>query len=720
LIELLGYSKSQFIEKEIWEIGFFKDIVANYDKFLELQQKEYIRYDDLPLETADGRKINVEFVSNVYPVNHHNIIQCNIRDITKRKKAEDAFRVSEEKYRHIFENVQDVFYQTDLAGIIREVSPSIKLFSEFSRDEIIGTTVSNLYYDPKDREILLDALMKNGELRDYELRFRTKNGKLKVASVNASLISDANGKSNHIDGSLRDITERKQAENELRESEESFRVLFEGSTQGILATDIETRRFLFSNPAICQIFGYSEEDFKELSIADLHPKDSLDSVMSEFESQERGEKPISFALPCLRKDGTVFYADISGASTIINGRKCTVGFFSDVTKRRQAEEELIIAKEHAEESDRLKSAFLANISHEIRTPMNGILGFAELLKEPQLTGEEQQEYISIIQKSGARMLNIINDIVSISKIESGQMKVSIIETNINEQIQIIYNFFTPEAEKKGLLLSIKNTLPADESIIKTDREKLYAVLTNLIHNAIKYTHNGSIEFGCEKKGKYLQFFVKDTGAGIYRDQMEIIFERFRQGNDLNTGYIEGTGLGLSISKAYIEMLGGKIWVESEPGKGSIFYFTLPYDAETEAKTVVENVVSADRTMNQIKKLKILIAEDDELSEMLMRMIVRKFCKEFLIARTGIEAVEVCRNNPDLDLVLMDIKMPMMNGYEASRQIRQFNKDVIIIAQTAFSLLGNRETAIEAGCNDYISKPININVLKELIKKHFLK
>ena len=212
--------------------------------------------------------------------------------------------------------------------------------------------------------------------------------------------------------------------------------------------------------------------------------------------------------------------------------------------------------------------------------------------------------------------------------------------------------------------------------------------------------------------------MKDTGEGIRQQQKGIIFERFRQGGDLITRYNEGAGLGLSIAKAYVEKLGGKIRVESEVGKGSIFYFTLPYNTETEAKTVNKDVSSGIGADNQIKNLKILIAEDDQPSEMLFIMTVKKICKVFLTAGTGLEAVESCRNNPDVDLVLMDIKMPKMDGYEATRQIRQFNKDVIIIAQTAYGFSEDREKAIEAGCNDYISKPVDITLLKELIQKYF--
>jgi|GEM_PF-417322 len=400
--------------------------------------------------------------------------------------------------------------------------------------------------------------------------------------------------------------------------------------------------------------------------------------------------------------------------------------------------ELLKAKDRAEESDRLKSAFLANMSHEIRTPMNGILGFAELLKEPDLTGEKQQAYIRIIEKSGARMLNIINDIVDISKIEAGLVNLDIKKTNINDQIEYINSFFKPEVEAKGMKLRIHKSLPAEEAFLKTDREKVYAILTNLVKNAIKFSKVGTIEVGYVLKtdigdettdqnealsltksqnGK-VEFFVKDNGIGIPKDRQKAIFERFIQADIHDKMAHQGAGLGLSITKAYIEMLGGKIWVESEEGLGSTFYFTLPYNADSMKDTSVVHIATSNED-DRPRKLKILIAEDDEVSEMLIDISVKLFCKEIFKARTGIEAVERCRENPDIDLVLMDIRMPEMGGYEATRQIRQFNKDVIIIAQTAYGLTGDSAKAIKAGCNDYISKPISKVELLALIRKYFI-
>lgn len=418
-----------------------------------------------------------------------------------------------------------------------------------------------------------------------------------------------------------------------------------------------------------------------------------------------------------------------------NGRNVVSSMAVDITDRKKNEailkeknKELYVALEKAEESDRLKSAFLANMSHEIRTPMNGILGFSSLLKEPNLSSKKQQNYIKIIESSGNRMLNIINDIIDISKIEVGLVTLNIKESSINKQIEYIYNFFKNEVEAKGLKLSFKNTLPSKKAIIKTDREKVFAILTNLVKNALKYTNEGFIEVGYNlaniEDAQFLKLFVKDTGIGIPIDKHKTIFERFIQADIEDKMALQGAGLGLAISKAYVELLGGKIWVESEEGVGSTFYFTLPYSVETEEKTSIKKTASVDgeeKMVNtEVLGIKVLIAEDDEASEIFLTIIASMFSKQINKARTGAETIEFCRNNPDIDLILMDVQIPEMNGYEATRQIRMFNKNVVIIAQTAFGLTGDRVKALEAGCNDYISKPIEKEKILALIQKYFKK
>jgi len=513
----------------------------------------------------------------------------------------------------------------------------------------------------------------------------------------------------------------KLAKEKSEENEEKFRNLFEHSPIGKSMTGIDGS--LHVNKSFCEIVGFSEKELLTKKWTEIsHPED-VQKSNEILQSLLNGEiEQALFEKRYIHKNGNIIWSDVS--TYLQRDKENKPDYFIttiiDSTERKNYEKELIAAKEKAEESDKFKSTLLTNMSHEIRTPMNGILGFAELLKEPNLTSDELQDYIQTIQISGARMLNTINSIVDISKIESGLIGIDIKQTNLNEKIEFTYKFFKPEVEIKGLQFLFKNGLPTNEAIIKTDNEKVYGILTNLVRNAIKFTFDGSIEFGYVKKGEYLEFFVKDTGVGIPQNQHEIIFERFRQGSEsYNRGY-EGSGLGLSISKSYVEMLGGRIWVESEEGLGSTFYFTIPYIAVSEEKTELINAVSAELKEVEIKKLKVLIVEDDEISYSLLSKTLQKISKEVLHVITGVQAVEACRNNPDLDLVLMDIRMPQMNGLEATQQIRQFNKDVIIIAQTAYAFAGDSEKAIVAGCNDYISKPINKTLLYELIKKHVYK
>ncbi len=517
--------------------------------------------------------------------------------------------------------------------------------------------------------------------------------------------------------------ERKKSGQALLKTQRTLTLALQISHTGSWNWDVNTNKVQWSDEMF-SIFGIDRDEGKDQDLYKLffefiHPEDT-ELVRVSSENAKNDESPLEYRI--VRKNGETRY--VSTNSLLIRDEKGNVteitGIIQDITHFKNIEFDLISAKEHAEESDRLKSAFLANMSHEIRTPMNGILGFTGLLKEPNLSGEQQQEYIKIIEKSGARMLNIINDIISISKVESGQLEVSLSATNINDQIEYIYTFFKQEVEKKGMQLFFRNPLPAGQAVIMTDREKIYAILTNLVKNAIKFTHIGMIEFGYEKKNEYLEFFVKDTGVGIRDEKKEIIFERFRQGSELLTRNYEGAGLGLSISKAFVELLGGKLWVVSEFGQGSEFYFTIPYVCETEENSLALNEQDTGTDRHRIKNLKILIAEDDENSAKLLSLACKPFAKEVLAVSTGLDAIETCRNHPDIDLVMMDVKMPEMDGYEAVSRIRKFNKNVVIIAQTAFGLSGDRVKAIKAGCNDYISKPIEKDELISLLHTYFRK
>jgi len=387
-------------------------------------------------------------------------------------------------------------------------------------------------------------------------------------------------------------------------------------------------------------------------------------------------------------------------------------------KRKKSEDELREALVKAEESDRLKSAFLANMSHEIRTPMNGIIGFAALLRESGLTSEEIQKYTDVIQISGERMLNIINNLIDISKIEAGQMKIYTTTCHVNEQLEYLKMMFVPEIEKKQLTIHTMTGLPDKESIIKTDTEKLYAILANLVKNAVKYTHEGSIEFGYEKKEDTMQFYVKDTGIGIPKDRKDAIFDRFVQADIEDRQVYEGAGLGLSISKAFVNMLGGEIWVESIEGKGSKFYFTIPYMPASKITKATRAALKGEPQQDkEDKKVNILIVEDEPVSTSYLAEIIKDISHKIYYANTGVTSLEQIKKHPDIDIILMDMKMPVMNGFEATKKIRETNKDIIIIAQTAYALKNDREKTLAAGCTDYIAKPIDKDELIKLIRKY---
>ncbi len=378
--------------------------------------------------------------------------------------------------------------------------------------------------------------------------------------------------------------------------------------------------------------------------------------------------------------------------------------------------ELLKAKEEAEESERLKSAFLANMSHEIRTPMNGILGFSNLLLDKDLSNKNQKDYIEIINKSGERLLNTINDIIDISKIDSNQVQITAEMVNISDLLSDLINFFQLQCIEKGIKLEVDNKILNPPIIIQTDRTKILSVFTNTIINAIKYTCQGVVSVGMERKDNYLEFVIKDTGMGIPHNRLIAIFERFVQADIEDSNALQGSGLGLAISKEYIKMLGGEIWVHSKVGEGSSFFFTIPI---TELKNnSKQNLYHSEKDLksNNKLKLKILIAEDDEVSFSYLETLLKEIDCEIIHCISGKEAVYQCKQHNDIDVILMDIKMPELNGYEATKQIRKFNNNVRIIFQTAHAFSAEKEKAFIVGGDEYMTKPVNKERLIALLNQ----
>jgi CheY-like chemotaxis protein len=347
--------------------------------------------------------------------------------------------------------------------------------------------------------------------------------------------------------------------------------------------------------------------------------------------------------------------------------------------------------------------------------MSGIIGFLNLLNEPDLSEENKSAYINIVTQSGLRLLDTINDIIEISRIESGGLQVNMSPVNISELMGYYSGFFRQQTTQKGLDYVINNNLPADIRYFKTDRKKLDSIISNLIKNAIKFTPSGSVEFGCRLEERNIVFYVKDSGVGIPEERLNFIFERFVQGDLSTSRPHEGSGLGLAIVKAYIEMLGGNIMVQSKVGIGTTFTFSIAYIPVEETRIKTSDQAGKEEVLRSGSR--ILIAEDDYASYLYIQKALTGEGIVFLRTTNGEDTVRIARENPDLSVILMDIKMPVMTGLEATRRIREFNTKVPILAQTAYSLSGDREMAIEAGCNDYISKPINRKELQNLVKKY---
>ncbi|HUX55242.1 MAG TPA: ATP-binding protein, partial [Williamwhitmania sp.] len=376
-------------------------------------------------------------------------------------------------------------------------------------------------------------------------------------------------------------------------------------------------------------------------------------------------------------------------------------------------EELMAAKEKAEESDRLKSAFLANMSHEIRTPMNGLLGFSEMLGIPNLSTEKRAFYMDIVKKTSQQLLSIINDIIDISKIETNQVKVNLGSANISALMSKVKALLDPQATLKKLELRLVMAVPNEHCNIVTDEVKLSQVIINLINNALKFTPKGYIEFGVSKEEHLLKFYVKDTGIGISPEHQLLVFERFRQVETDLSRHFGGSGLGLSISKAFIEVLGGRIWLESEVGIGSTFFFTMPYFSSDADQASVLQKPSISK--NNLSGIVILAAEDEDINFLYLQELMMETGVTIIRAKNGKEAVDIGLADSRISLVLMDIKMPIMGGDEATKQLKVVRPLLPIIATTAYAMGGDKERLLEAGCDAYLSKPIGQKELLELIK-----
>lgn len=516
------------------------------------------------------------------------------------------------------------------------------------------------------------------------------------------------------------IAETAKFEQKLQESLKETKGIIDAmrETVWIIGHD---RQLLDINQQACETLGYTREELLSFKLEEVDKDMNPEEMTARIKSMPKDQIQ-TFEAWHTTKSGQVIPVEINSSIITYQGKDAVLSVARDITDRLKTEQALREAKEKAEESDRLKSAFLANVSHEIRTPMNGIVGFLELLQAPGIGQEKKEKYFEMVNQSSQRLLETINDIIEISKIESGQSGVKITEVNTVDIMHYHHEFFLGQAKKKGLELILGQHITNSGALITTDKYKVEAILSNLLTNALKYTDKGNIEMGNYLKDNTLVFYVKDSGIGIPDNKKLAIFDRFTQVHSGNTRPFEGVGLGLSIAQGYVRLLKGSIWVESADEKGSTFSFSIPYHPLTDQlqKKELEIPIGIDNSDKQeeelMPNLKVLIAEDDEFSSLYLAAILDAQKIGWIKCKTGTEAVRLVKENPDISAVLMDLKMPEMNGLEATRQIRTFNTTIPIIAQTAYAMTEDRHKALEAGCSDYITKPIRKDMLLDLLKK----
>ena len=660
-------------------------------------------------------------VARIVNEGYINLYGIDISDLKKTKEE-----LSREQYlmNTLLANIPDFIYFKDLKSRFIRINKALAdLIGLADPKEAQGKSDEDFFSSDFNRQAFKDEqqIIKTGQpvINKEELNTGRNKTELWVSTTKMPL-RDMQDNIIGTFGISRDITTIKQTEEQLKqakvkaeESEAKFIELYSSVSEAIFAYDPDSYKILEANKATSDIYGYSHDELIGMSCIKFsaEPEKSVAVAASiknaeKINIKERHHK---------KKDGTAIFVEVNNYNILVNGKHIIYAVCHDITDIKKKENELIFAKEKAEENNRLKTAFLHNISHEIRTPMNAIMGFSGFLNDPGLTPENRKQYTDIIINGCEQLVGIIDDIISIASIEAGQEKMKKDEVNINAILQYVYDEFSLKSKEKKITLGLTTTLSDEDSVIITDKTKLAQILTNLVGNALKFTRQGYIHMGYAVKGRQLEFYVKDSGIGIPLEMHEEIFVRFRQVETTDTRKFGGSGLGLSISKAYVELLGGKIWLTSEMQKGSTFYFTLPYKKVKPKKlpdVLTKNVLTID-----LKKLNtLLIAEDEDANYWLLEKIFSGFNVQLIRALNGLEAVEICRTKA-VDLVLMDIKMPKMDGYEATKRIKAMKPNLKIIAQTAYSTDADKRKAYTCGVSDFISKPIKPAHLISKINQH---
>ncbi|MCD4698039.1 MAG: PAS domain S-box protein, partial [Bacteroidales bacterium] len=681
--------------------------------------------------------------------------QLNIQEKLKNNDPDLQKQSNEaKKYRAIFNKSPEAIVLMERNGDIADVNGRVFDWLDYKPIDIIGKNFKNLPFLPfKSKVKIAKNLLKriSGKIiPPYELEFTSKSKETRIGLISVAPLKNDKGKIIQVLVIISDITEQKKAEKVLQKQQDQLKTIFSVSPDLLILLD---QKFVYQavNPAFCKYMNKQEEEVIGKTDFDLFPYEEAKIYrQSDMEVKKSGKLQIK-ERQAIGADGITRWLQVVKAP-IINTRGKPTGILisvRNITAQKLAEEELKNHRNHfeelvkqrtkeleeiniqlkeaknkAEKSDKLKSAFLSNMSHEIRTPMNAIIGFSELLKESGNTDDTQNEYIDIIVNKGNLLLNIINDIIDISRVEANELELNESECNIGNLIDELYLSFnkTKELAKKSHIeLKIAHPDTNGDIVVFSDTNRLKQILSNLVHNAIKFTHKGSVEVSYSiigtEENKKLKFCVKDTGIGIPGEKLDIVYNRFQQVDDSSTREFGGTGLGLTISKKLVELLGGNIGIESVIGVGSTFYFTVPYvkvNIKKETALPPENIAKTDYSWED--KV-ILIVEDDLSSFFLLSSYLKNTKAKIIHTKNGKESVDICKSNSQIDLVLMDIQLPEMNGYDATQLIKKHRKNLPVIAQTAYALASEREKCLKAGCDDYIAKPIYMNELLLVLQSY---
>ena len=642
--------------------------------------------------------------------------------------TKEALHVSEQKYISLFSNMMDGFAylkinldkNNQLIDVVFvEVNNAFESFVGKSRTELVGKTTTELQNDIQEKDFDWVSLLNQVVADKTELRieqfFKSLNKYFYIYVFSPQ--------KNYLVLMLRDITEQKQKDKALLESEQRNNAMLEAMPDMLFIhkpdgtiIDFKIKNYDFLKIPYDKIYGAKFTDIG-------FPEAILTEMLKHFQLAIDQKKVQTIEFELENQNIKSYYE----ARIIALNETEVLTIARDITERKFDEQKLQQAKIKAEESDNLKTAFLANLSHEIRTPMNAIIGFSDMLADPALSINDKKEYITLIKSSGNALMNLINDIIDLSKIEAGQMD---FETKDFDPEEIIDEVFTlsqkekKEKEKDDIEIIIEKP-PIRIPLIQSDPVRFKQVMSNLVSNALKFTDKGFIKISYQvQPNQTIEFSVKDTGIGIPGDKLEMIFDRFRQADDSHTRVYGGTGLGLTITRKLVELMGGKIRVESTPGSGSTFYFTLPYNISI--IQTVPNTAIASRPKNPVPDWEnriFLIAEDVESNYMFLEKVLKRTHATIIWAQNGQEAVEIFKQHIEkqpIDFILMDIQMPILNGLEATKIIKQIQRDIPVIAQTAFALEDDREKMLAAGCDDYIAKPIKADLLLTMIDQYLSK